>query len=120
MKIAIPVGEDNIQSPVDSRFGRATMFLVYNDEDLSSRFIENTQDLQATQGAGLQSATNVIEADATCVILTHCGPKAFKLLSSYDVEVYIAINMTAEKAIEEFKAGKLERMKDADVEGHWV
>ena len=120
MKIAIPLAGEDLQSKVDSRFGRAKHFMVFNDGDGSYSLIDNSQDLNATQGAGLQSATNVIEADATCVILTHCGPKAFNLLSSYDVKVYIAADMTAKEAIDQFKAGKLQKMEDADVEGHWV
>jgi predicted Fe-Mo cluster-binding NifX family protein len=120
MKIAIPVAGKELQSPIDSRFGRARQFLVFNDSDASYVLIDNEQDLNAAQGAGLQSASKVIEADAGCVILTHCGPKAFKLLASYDIKVYVAEDMTAEKALDMFKNGKLQEMKDADVEGHWV
>ena len=120
MKIVIPVSGEDLQAQVDSRFGRAKHFLVFNDADGSYSLIDNTQDLNATQGAGLQSATNVIESDAGCVILTHCGPKAFKLLSSYDIKVYVAADVTAKEALNMFKDGKLDKMEDADVEGHWV
>lgn len=120
MKIAIPVSGSELQSPIDCRFGRAKQFLVFNNQDETYDIIANTQDLNASKGAGLQSAANVIEADAVCVILTHCGPKAFKLLTSYDVKVYVASEMTAREALDLFRDGTLDRMKDADVEGHWV
>lgn len=120
MKIAIPVSGSELQSAIDGRFGRAKQFLVFNDQDASYEIISNTQDLNATKGAGLQSAANVIEANAVSVILTHCGPKAFKLLTSYDVKVYVASDMTAKEALDLFKHGKLNQLKDADVEGHWV
>jgi len=120
MKIAIPVCDLNIEADIDTRFGRAKQFLIYDNEENTHSFIENSQDLNATKGAGLQTATNVIEAKANCIIALHCGPKAFQLLAAYDVDVYIVDKMTAQSALAQLEEGNLERRDSSDVEGHWV
>ena len=120
MKIAIPAKGPETESMIDSRFGRAPVFVIYDSEEKSISCVENVQNLNATQGAGLQSAKHVIDSGATVVIAAHCGPKAFTLLSQFDVCVYKAEDMSCETAIEMFENGTLPKMTSADVEGHWV
>jgi predicted Fe-Mo cluster-binding NifX family protein len=108
-----------MDSLVDRRFGRAKQFLVADTESGEYTIIDNTQNLNAEQGAGLQSAQNVINAGATAVITGHTGPKAFNLLTSTGVAVYNVEDMPVRKALELFKSGKLARADRADVKGHW-
>ncbi len=119
MIIAFTTSGDTIDSPLDSRFGRAPKFIILDTADDHIRVIDNTQNLNAVQGAGLQSAQNVINAGATIVITGHTGPKAFNLLTSMNVDVYCSDSLTVKDAYNAFKNGTLKRADSADVESHW-
>jgi predicted Fe-Mo cluster-binding NifX family protein len=120
MKIAIPSKNPSVDSFIDERFGRAIQFVIYDTKTNVVATVENVQNLNAVQGAGLQSAKNVIDSGAQVVLTPHCGPKAFNLLLQFDVSVYLAKNMTVKAAVEAFLNSELEQMTSADVEGHWV
>ena len=118
--VAVPVSTTDAAAPADPRFGRAPYFYLA-DPDGGETFLENTQNLEATQGAGIQSAQNILSRGAEAVLTGHCGPKAFKVLTAGGVKVYFLPPGTpADRAVREFREGKLSPMEAADVEGHWV
>ncbi|MBN1575214.1 MAG: NifB/NifX family molybdenum-iron cluster-binding protein [Chitinispirillaceae bacterium] len=119
MKIAVSAQEKSPQSPVDPRFGRAKCFMVYDEGTKTWDAIDNQQNLQAAQGAGIQSAATVVNAGCNVLISGHCGPKAFATLSKAQVAVYAVQGGTVEAAVEAYRSGTLKRLEDADVEGHW-
>ena len=120
MKIAFTSSGNNLESKLDLRFGRAANFLVYDTETENIEIVSNTQNLNAVQGAGIQSAQNVAETGAEVLISGHCGPKAFIVLKAANIKVYNCPEMSMKEALEQFKQNKLEAAKDADVEGHWI
>jgi len=120
MTIAIPAQEVDLSSPVDDRFGRAVWFHVIDTETGERHVHENTKNLHAVQGAGVQAAQAVIDLGVEAVVTGHCGPKAFAVLKAADVDVYVGARGTVEDAIEAFAAGTLEEAKEANREGHWV
>jgi len=120
MKIALTCSENNLSSPVDPRFGRAKGFFICDSESGESAYYPNVQNVGAVQGAGIQTAQNIINAGADAVVSGHCGPKAFKLLSAAGVKIFSAADCTVSEAVEKIKAGSLPEMSAADVEGHWV
>ncbi len=109
-----------LDSAVDQRFGRATSFIIYDAEKATFVSIDNTQNLEAAQGAGIQSAQNVVNAGAEVLITGHTGPKAFKVLEGAKVDIYLSKPATVAEAIAEWKNGTLKKITEADVEGHWV
>ncbi len=109
-----------MDAPLDSRFGRAAKFLVYDTEAATFTLVENAQNLNAAQGAGIQSAQNVAAAGAQVLVSGHCGPKAFRVLSAAGIKVYRATVATVAEALAQLQAGALAELKDADVEGHWA
>ena len=119
MKIAFSTSGRNLDAPLDSRFGRAARFLVLDAEEGTFELIDNAQNLNAAQGAGIQSAENIIRAGADCLVSGHCGPKAFRVLQAAGVKIYNCTAATIAEALEQFKAGKLQAAAGADVEGHW-
>ncbi len=119
MKIALTTSGNSLDAPLDSRFGRAQKFLIYDLENGSFESIDNAQNLNAAQGAGIQSAQNVANASVQCVITGHCGPKAFRVLTAAGIAVYCAEGITIAQALERFKSGSLKKAESADVEGHW-
>ena len=119
MKIAISANSNDIEGNIDLRFGRAKGFIIYDTETNEFNFIDNIQNLQAAQGAGIQAAQNVVNQNVEAVITGHCGPKAFRVLSTSGVKVYTIGEGKIKEVIEKFKAGELQESNDADVEGHW-
>ena len=120
MKIAFTTSGKDLESPIDTRFGRAPGFLVVDVDSGATEFIDNQQSLDAAQGAGIQAAETVVRSGAKAVVTGHCGPKAFRGLSAAGVKIYNTDQPTVAAALEAFKAGKLKPAESADVEGHWV
>jgi len=119
MKIALTTSGTDLGAPVDSRFGRAPNFLVYDDEAGTFEVIDNAQNLNAAQGAGIQAAETVVRSGAKVLVSGHCGPKAFRVLSAAGVRVFTAEALTVAEALERYREGKLAEAPAADVEGHW-
>jgi predicted Fe-Mo cluster-binding NifX family protein len=88
MKIAITSQSIKRDSQLDPRFGRAKNFLIYNDVDDSWEAIDNKQNFEAAQGAGIQAASLVAGKNCNIVITGHCGPKAFQALAAAGVDIY--------------------------------
>ena len=119
MIIAITSDGTTPQSQLDPRFGRTKYFLTYDDEKGSWETIDNSQNFQAAQGAGIQAATTVANNSCGVVITGHCGPKAFRTLTAAGVAVYLCDAGTVEEALQKFQKGELKKIDNADVEGHW-
>ena len=119
MKIAITSIDGTLDGMVDERFGRAKKIVVVDNDTNNQETVDNVTNMNAAQGAGIQTAQNVIQAGSKTVISGHLGPNAFRVLSTAGVEVYTASGMTVRDALEAYKNGKLPKLAGADVEGHW-
>lgn len=119
MRIAIPARQNSLDSAIDERFGRAKGFIVYDTDTETYMWVNNQQSFQSTQGAGIQSAKNVIDSGAEVLIAGNVGPKAYSILSASDIEIYICDVMPVSQAIAQYKAGKLKKASGANVESHW-
>jgi len=120
MKVAITSQGPDINSAIDLRFGRAKYFIVVDTETGHSAAHDNTQNLNAVQGAGIQAGRNVIDLGVEAVITGNVGPKAFATLQAGGVKMYVGAGGTVGGALEKFKAGELECVGKANVEGHWM
>ena len=120
MKIAITASGTSLTSPVDPRFGRAQAFIIYDLDTGKFEAVDNEQNLNAAQGAGIQAAQHVAAQGAEVVLTGHCGPNAFRTLEGADIKVVIGVDGTVEQAIDRFKAGELKPACSADVDGHWM
>ncbi|BBB89649.1 MAG TPA: NifB/NifX family molybdenum-iron cluster-binding protein [Methylomusa anaerophila] len=109
MKIAITSHGDVRQAAVDSRFGRAAYFMVYDQENGAWESFPNTQNLEAAHGAGIQSAQTLAKAGAGILITGYVGPKAYKVLTAGKVEMYSSNDTrgTVEDVLAAFLDGKL-------------
>jgi predicted Fe-Mo cluster-binding NifX family protein len=120
MKIVFTTSGDGLDAPLDSRFGRAPKFLVYDLEGEQFEIVDNGQNLNAAQGAGIQAAETVCRLGAKCVVTGHCGPKAFRVLTAAGVTIYNTQASTVAEALARYKSGELSAAGSADVEGHWA
>lgn len=119
MKIAFSTSGNDVDSELDPRFGRSPKFLIYDTDKKDFLVIDNLQNLNAAQGAGIQAAQNIIETGAAVVITGHTGPKAYKVLKIAGIKVYYSNAKTVQKALSAYQKGLLKEAHDADVEGHW-
>jgi len=119
VKIAVSAQGTDLRSQVDPRFGRAKTFIVVDTETNEFSAHDNTQNLNAAQGAGIQASRTVVDLGVSAVITGNVGPKAFATLQAGNVEVCLGASGTVEEAVARFKAGSLAGAEKANVEGHW-
>lgn len=119
MIIAIPSKTDALTSDIEPRFGRAKYFILYDTDNATFQVTESNQDLSSIQGAGIQAAQTIIEAEAEALITNNCGPKAFRVLKAANIKIFIADNCSVQTAIDLYMANKLSLLNEANVQGHW-
>jgi len=121
MKVVITAQSGDPDAKIDPRFGRAKFFIVADTDGGEFTAVDNNVNLNAAQGAGIQSASNVAELGAEAVITGHVGPKAFRVLQAAGVKVFCAGDAeTVSSALGKLKSGALKESEGADVEGHWI
>jgi len=120
MRVAVTAQGPTPDSLIDPRFGRARYLIVVDTDTGEHAAVDNVVNLNAAQGAGIQTGKKVVEWKAQAVITGHVGPKAFSVLSAGRVAVYTGAAGTVTQAVEQFKAGSLQRTQSADVEAHWA
>ncbi|KPL11856.1 dinitrogenase iron-molybdenum cofactor biosynthesis protein [candidate division BRC1 bacterium SM23_51] len=120
MKIAITAQGKDIQNQVDPRFGRAPWFIIADTDTGQFEAVDNAQNVNALQGAGIQAAQNVARHGVACVLTGHCGPNAFRALLAAGIQVIVGIEGTVAEAIERFQRGELRPADRPNVEGRWA
>ncbi len=120
MKVAVTSTGKDLESKVDPRFGRAKWFIVIDTETNQHQAINNEQNLNASQGAGIQTAENISRHGVKALITGNCGPKAFRTLNAAGIQIYCEAGGTVAEALEKFKSGVLKQADGANVEGHWI
>jgi len=120
MKILVTSTGETLESPIDSRFGRAAKFILFDTVSGQYESIDNARSMNAPQGAGIQAAETVARLGVQCVITGHCGPKAFRVLSAAGIRIFTSDAATVDEALAKFRSGQLVEARSADVEGRWA
>ena len=120
MKLAITSEAGTLASQIDLRFGRAKYLIVVDTDTADFNVHDNSVNLNAAQGAGIQTGQNIANLDVDAVITGNVGPNAFKTLNAAGIKIFLAEKQTVQEAIDLFKAGKLTEVNQANVTGHWV
>jgi predicted Fe-Mo cluster-binding NifX family protein len=120
MIVAVTASGNTLESEFDNRFGRAETFILYDTETNTYSVMDNSQNLEAAQGAGVQAAQHVVSSGAKALITGHLGPKAAKVIFTAGLDVYHADADTVSDALAMFKSKALQPLRNADVDGHWV
>ncbi len=119
MKIAITSKGTDLDSLVDPRFGRAEYILVVDTDSLEFEVLDNSENVNAFKGAGIQAATMVSDKGAEVLLTGFCGPNAFKTLNAVNIKVANNATGTVKDAVNAFNEGKVSFADAANVEGHW-
>jgi predicted Fe-Mo cluster-binding NifX family protein len=119
MKIAISSQGTTPASAVDPRLGRASFFLVTADDGATWQVLDHSATAASAQGAGIQTAQKLLDAGIEAVLTRHIGPKAFAVLQGSGMHMYGDAQGTVSETLEAFRQGRLTRLDQADVKGHW-
>lgn len=119
MRIAISSKGKDLSAALDPRFGRATGFIIYDSDSGEYEYLSNEENLNANQGAGIQTAQKIANAGVQGVISGHIGPKAFSALNAGNIKIYLTDQSSVQEAIAAFENGELLSSEGADKPGHW-
>ncbi len=117
MKVVVTAQGNTLDSPLDSRFGRARYLLLVDTDSNAIAVYENSENSNAVQGAGVQTAQFVARLGAQGVITGHVGPKAFQTLQAASIPVYLVGGGTAAEAVDAFRNGELQGAREANAQG---
>mgnify|MGYP006307308839 CR=1 FL=1 len=119
-RIAVTSSGTDLNSEMDPRFGRAAYFIIADPETMQYEVVENRQNLDLPQGAGIQAGKTIVESGAAVLITGFCGPKAYKVLESAGIQTITGAKGKVGDVLSEYKSGKFTKADDPNVEGHWV
>jgi predicted Fe-Mo cluster-binding NifX family protein len=119
MKIAITAQDKDLDSPIDPRFGRAAYILIVDTDSYAVEVIDNSDNLNAFKGAGIQAAAALSKSGAEVLLTGYCGPNAFKTLRAAGIKVANDVSGKVKDAVDAFNEGKVAFADDANVEAHW-
>lgn len=120
MKIAVTAQGNEMGSKIDPRFGRAKYLIKVDTDSGDFEVVDNEQNLNAAQGAGVQAGMNVANMGVEAVVTANVGPKAFRTLQAAGVKIFLVEGEgNVGEAVEAFKSGSLKEVGSANVEGHW-
>jgi predicted Fe-Mo cluster-binding NifX family protein len=106
MRIAVTSQGPDLQSQVDPRFGRARYLIVVNTETKESSALDNSRNLNTSQGAGIQTVKDLVNEGVDAVLTGHVGPKAQEALEAAQVQVFLGASGTVEEALLELGSGQ--------------
>jgi len=119
MKLAITSQGTDLDAAVDKRFGRAPHILIVNPETLDYEVLDNSENVNAFKGAGINAAVMVSGRDAGVLITGYCGPNAFRTLDAAHIRVSNDAHGTVRETVEDYTAGRCSFLDGANVDGHW-
>jgi predicted Fe-Mo cluster-binding NifX family protein len=118
MKICVSSTSNNLESPIDPRFGRCAYLIIVDSETMQFEAIPNMA-AGATGGAGIQAAQSAANRGVKVVITGNVGTNAFDALSAAGVEIVTGASGTVREVVEKFKKGEFQRTGSPTVGGHY-
>ena len=120
MKVAITAGGENLNSPVDRAFGRTKWFVITDPDGGNVEVLENSQNVNAAQGAGIQAAQHIANKSVDVLLTGNVGPNAFRALEAASIRVFQFGSdiLTIRDALTAWKEGRLQEVKAPTAKGH--
>jgi len=111
MRVAVPAKERNLKSKVEDVFGRTQIFLVVDVETKEFDVVEN-DGAAASGGAGITAAQCVADSGADAVVTFQCGKNAADVLSTANIKILKAEDITVEEIIDKYNKGELKELNE--------
>ena len=113
MKLAVCSQGEAPDSPIDSRFGRCSGFIIVDTETGETQYLSNGA-LDSAHGAGSAVVQTLADAGVKAVCAEHIGPNAYAGLSGMGIDMYRTEgSRSVKEAVEAFKLGNLTRHESA-------
>jgi len=119
MRIAVTSTGTDVNSSVDPRFGRARYILILDEKGAVSEVVDNTANLNALKGAGIQAGKILADRKVDVLVTGHCGPNAFTVLEAAGIKVAVQQSGTVGQAAAKVVSGQAEFADKPNVEAHW-
>jgi len=113
MNIVFTTQGQDLDSPMDPRFGRTRFLFLLDEETGDVKVVDNSDADEVAHGAGPMTVQKLVDLGAQ-VLVTGNGPggTAAKVLKNTGIEIYIgAGDMSVKEAIDAYKSGMLEKYK---------
>jgi predicted Fe-Mo cluster-binding NifX family protein len=118
MKICVSAESNNLEAPIDPRFGRCPYFVIVDSETMQFEAVPNVAS-GATGGAGIQAAQTIANKGAKVLITGNVGPNAFQALSAAGIKIVTGAFGTVREVVEKYKRGELRETGAPTVGGHF-
>lgn len=102
MLICITSKGETTESEIDPRFGRCAYFVFFDTKNGSFEAVKNPN-IEATGGAGPQSAQLIASKGAKKVLTGNVGQNAMSALTAAGIEIVTGVTGTVKEAIEKNK-----------------
>ena len=107
MKIAISATTREVLEMMDSRFGRAPYFLIFDTQQRAWEIYANEKNAALGHSAGMQAARTLKTYGVNVVITGEVGPKALEVLRSDGVKIYCVVPGKVHDILGAFLKGQL-------------
>ncbi|MBN1287605.1 MAG: NifB/NifX family molybdenum-iron cluster-binding protein [Anaerolineae bacterium] len=109
MRIAVTASGSTLDAAPSPVFGRCPIFLFVDTDTMQVEAVNNNAGA-SSGGAGIQAAQFVADRGAQAIVSGSFGPNAYNTLSAAGVEMYTLAGRTVREVVENFKAGRLNRV----------
>lgn len=109
MKIAISASGKNLSDLLDKRFGRCEFFQVYDTDTKEIKILQNKGN-QASGGAGIAAANQIVDEDIQAIITGNLGPNAFDILSENSIKAYTCECLDIEEILSKYYKKELKEI----------
>lgn len=99
MKIAISSQGPQLDSQMDSRFGRAPFFIIWDNEKSELEVLDNKDLSSFSNGVGVKAAQKVVDSGAELLVTGHVGPKADQVLKAAGIGIKEFSGSTIQEAL---------------------
>lgn len=81
--------------------------MFIDTETIAVEAVDNTENVNLPQGAGIQAAKRVLDSGAGVLITGYCGPKAFEILNRAGVQILYWDKGKVSEAVSRYINGEL-------------
>jgi len=118
MKVAVSANGNDLDAPIDPRFGRCAFFIIVDTDDMSFEVFDN-ESVALSGGAGIQAAQFLASKGAKVIITGNIGPNAVTALSAAGIQMVTGQTGTIRQAVDDYEQGRVRGSNDATVSDHY-
>jgi predicted Fe-Mo cluster-binding NifX family protein len=108
VNICVTAQGDNLDAPVDPRFGRCQYFMIVDPETFQYEAMRNPN-IETTGGAGIQSGQIMADRQVKAVVTGNVGPNAFQTLNTAGIPVITGASGSVRQTVEKYNKGELQQ-----------